>query len=216
MISLSKTTKLDGIYSWSLQAGDDCPGSKNSDGTWVDACIGCYARSGNYFLPKVKAVRARNKTEWKQKGWVDGMVAAISDHAYFRWFDSGDMYALSLANKIYNVMKRTPNTKHWLPTRMAKFDKFKPIIAKMQALPNVVVRFSSDSIIGEFTPGVHGSTIIPDYEANISGVSVCYAYQHGGKCNGCRSCWDKDVAVVAYPVHGKIAKKHVRMKLELA
>ena len=48
MIKLSKTSKLDGILSWSLQALETCQGSVNGDGTLVDACKGCYATTGNY------------------------------------------------------------------------------------------------------------------------------------------------------------------------
>jgi hypothetical protein len=46
MIKLSKTSKLDGILSWSLQALDTCPGSKDSTGNLVPACQGCYATTG--------------------------------------------------------------------------------------------------------------------------------------------------------------------------
>ena len=31
----------------------------------------------------------------------------------------------------------------------------------------------------------------------------------GGKCATCRLCWSKDVAVVAYPAHGKKMLKHI-------
>lgn len=212
-ISLSKTSKLDGILSWSLQAGDTCPGSKNKDGTWVDACSGCYARFGNYVFPNVINVRENNKKDWKRKAWIADMVSALIDEPYFRWFDSGDMYSVALAKKMLQVMKQTPNTKHWLPTRMNKFKKFANIIAEMQALPNVMVRFSSDSILGEFNEQ-HGSTIVPGYDMVPAGVKVCHAYKHEGKCNGCRSCWDKEVPVIGYPVHGLVAKSKLRIKLE--
>ena len=207
MIKLSKTSKLDGILSWSLQALETCPASKNKDGTLVDACKGCYATTGNYNYPNVKLPRALNKEDFKRDNWVSDMVIALDSSRYFRWFDSGDMYSLDLANKILAVMVATPWCKHWLPTRMHKFKKFHSVIAKMQALPNVVVRFSSDSVQGVTIPGFTTSTIFSTEDQLPSNATICKAYEHDGKCNGCRACYSKDVPVIAYKSHGvKMAK----------
>jgi hypothetical protein len=141
------------------------------------------------------------------------MVAAIAKETHFRWFDSGDMYSVKLARKMLAVMRRTPWCKHWLPTRMHKFTKFQAIIRDMQALPNVMVRPSSDDIDGTFTAGVHGSTIIPNADDAPTGVTVCGAYSRDGKCGPCRACWDKTVAVIAYPAHGQKMAKVIRLAL---
>ena len=205
MIKLSKTSKLDGILSWSLQALDTCPGSKDSQGDLVPACQGCYATTGNYRFSNVKKPREFNREDWKRDEWVNDMVLALDSSRYFRWFDSGDMYTLQLACKIYEVMKATPWVKHWLPTRMHKFNKYKTIIERMQALDNVVVRFSSDSVTGQTIAGQTTSTIFSDTVPE--GALECKAYEHEGKCNGCRACYDKDVKVIAYKAHGvKMAK----------
>lgn len=205
MIKLSKTSKLDGILSWSLQAIDTCPGSSDGNGGLVPACQGCYATTGNYRFANVKAPREFNREDWKRLTWVEDMVQALSNSRYFRWFDSGDMYDIKLAKRIYLVMLLTPEVKHWLPTRMHKFAKFKSIIADMQALPNVVVRLSSDSVTGEVIEGQNTSTIFSDTVPE--GALECQAYQHDGKCNGCRACYDKSVPVIAYKAHGiKMAK----------
>jgi len=205
MIKLSKTSKLDGIMSWSLQALDTCPGSKDSLGELVPACQGCYATTGNYRFANVKKPREFNREDWKRDDWIDDMVKALDSSRYFRWFDSGDMYTLHLTGKIYEVMKATPWVKHWLPTRMHKFNKYKTIIERMQQLPNVVVRFSSDSVTGGVIEGLNTSTIFSD--SLPVGATECKAYQHEGKCNGCRACYDKSVSVIAYKAHGvKMAK----------
>jgi hypothetical protein len=205
MIKLSKTSKLDGILSWSLQALDTCPASKNKDGTLVPACQGCYATTGNYRFANVKAPREFNREDWKRDAWVSDMVMALDSSRYFRWFDSGDMYDIRLAEKILQVMALTPHCKHWLPTRMHKFSKFKTVISSMQSLDNVVVRYSSDSVTGEIIPGFTTSTIFSDVVP--AGATECQAYQHEGKCNGCRACYDKSVSVIAYKAHGvKMAK----------
>ena len=210
MVKLSKTSKL-GTKSWSLQALETCPGSKAADGSLVPACSGCYATTGMYHFGAVKAVRADNKADWKRDSWTNDMVKALSKDSHFRWFDSGDMYSLELAEKMLAIMAATPNTKHWLPTRMYKFPKFQAVLAKMQALPNVMVRFSSDAVDGSFTAGVHGSTIIPNADTAPAGVTVCQAYSQGGKCLDCRACYDKQVAVIGYPAHGRKMAKVIRI-----
>jgi hypothetical protein len=99
MIKLSKTSKLDGILSWSLQAIDTCPGSIESPGVLVDACKGCYATTGNYNYPNVKAPRIHNREDWQRLEWVDDMVQALASSRYFRWLDSGDLYTVALAER---------------------------------------------------------------------------------------------------------------------
>lgn len=211
MNKLSKTSKLDNILSWSLQALETCQGSIGDNGELVPACSGCYATTGTYNFPGTKAVRADNKAAWQDAGWVDTMVAALKKQSFFRWFDSGDMYSLSLAVKMYAVMAATPHVKHWLPTRMYKFPKFAAILSQMEALPNVMVRRSSDAVDGTFTAGVHGSTILPSADSVPAGVTLCRAYEHGGKCSGCRACYDKSVAVIGYPAHGRKMAKVIRI-----
>ncbi len=210
-VKISVTSKLDGIRSWSLQALDTCPGSKASDGSLVDACKGCYATTGNYNYPNVKAPRLHNREDWQRDSWVDDMVSALDSDRYFRWFDSGDMYAIGLAEKMLQVMQRTPWVKHWLPTRMHKFTKFQSIIDQMDALPNVVVRRSSDSVIGEILDAPWSSTIAESY--NDDSISICPAYQQGGKCKGCRKCWDKSIPVIGYAAHGQKMSKVIKLKL---
>jgi hypothetical protein len=211
MIKISVTSKLDGIRSWSLQALDTCPGSISSPGVLVDACKGCYATTGNYRYPNVKAPRLSNQKDWQRFDWVSDMVQALENDRYFRWFDSGDMYTLGLAEKILEVMRMTPWCKHWLPTRMHKFPKFAIVLKDMQALSNVSVRFSSDSIQGEFTKGLHGSVIISDPTQTTKGMTLCRAYENLGKCSGCRACWDKKVKVIAYPAHGQKMQRVIQI-----
>jgi hypothetical protein len=132
---------------------------------------------------------------------------SLDSSRYFRWFDSGDMFSLDLANKILEVMIKTPWCKHWMPTRMYKFKKFHSVIAKMQALDNVVIRFSSDSVQGQTVEGMTTSTIFSEETQLPDTATICRAYEHEGKCNGCRACYSKDVSVIAYKSHGvKMAK----------
>ena len=189
--------------SWSLQAVDTCPGAKAKGGGLVAACQGCYARGGTYRFPNVKAPRIANREDWKRDAWVADMVAAIGRDTHFRWFDSGDCYAVGLANKIYQVMKQTPGCQHWLPTRMHKFPKFKKVFGRMHKLANVVVRYSSDSIDGATVRGKTTSTIFSNSAQLKANVTVCRAYRQDGKCLDCRACWNSDNKVIGYPAHGQ-------------
>jgi len=159
---------------------------------------------------------AKNKLDWQRVEWCGDMVAALENDRYFRWLDSGDLYSLALAEKVLEVMQRTPWCKHWLPTRMHKFPKFRMVFDQMRQLENVSVRFSADSIDGSFTPGLHGSTIGPDaatFQA-FPGASLCQAYEHEGKCSGCRACWNKEIDLICYPAHGRKMLKVIYIKLE--
>lgn len=214
MIKLSKASKMPG-RSWSLQALDTCPGSIGAGGDLVPACSGCYATTGNYRFKNVRAPREHNREDWKRADWVADMVAELDNDRYFRWFDSGDVYDVRLARKILQVMQQTPWVQHWLPTRMYKFSKFADVLAEMSALPNVVVRFSSDSITGETVKGPQTSTIATQ-ETVPANALVCEAYTREGKCGPCRACWDKTVSVVCYIGHGKSMVKKQNQIIAIA
>lgn len=214
MLKLSKPSKMP-CRSWSLEAKVTCPASVNLDtGEPVDACEVCYARDGFYNMPTVKALRQHNKQDWKRDDFVSDFIVELNNDRYFRWFDSGDCYSLKLAWKLYEIMQATPWCNHWFPTRQHKFTKFAEVLDAMEKLPNVVVRYSSDSIEGDVIDGSNSSTIIPytDSPINFLGNSeVCLAYERSGKCGTCRSCWDKDVQVIAYPAHGRKAIKLIKL-----
>lgn len=212
--AISTVSKLDGIRSWSLEAGPTCAGSIDpKTGELVPACAGCYAMQNNYIrFESVKAPRQHNLKDYRRASWVADMVKLLDSDRYFRWFDSGDLHSVELAEKILEVMILTPWTKHWLPTRMHKFPKYAQVLAKMQLLPNVSVRFSSDSVTGEFKAGLHGSTIISDASEAPAGVTPCTAPNTGGKCAGCRACWDKSVPVIGYIGHTKKMEKVIRIQ----
>jgi hypothetical protein len=169
-------------------------------------------------MNSVKAPREFNRADWQRIEWVDDMVAELEKDRYFRWLDSGDLYSLALAEKVLEVMTRTPWCRHWLPTRMHKFPKFLQVLRAMQALDNVSVRFSADSITGEYIPGLHGSVIGPSADTfqDHPGASLCRAYEHDGKCSGCRACWDKTIPLICYPAHGQKMARVIRLQVVAA
>jgi hypothetical protein len=203
---LNKNSKMP-CRSFDLQAGETCPGSFNSDGSVADVCKGCYAKGGFFQMPTVKNSRADNKLAWQKIDWVDEMCEELDNDRYFRFFTSGDGYSIKLWEKIYEIASRTIHCNFWIPTRMYKFESFRPIIDKVASLPNVVVRFSSDSITGGYVDGLHGSTVIESPSDLKPGMTLCEAYANGGKCGRCRACWSKNVPVIAYPSHGTRIKR---------
>jgi len=213
-MKISKVGKLNS-RSWSLEALETCPASKGSDGELVPACKGCYAVGGNYRFKNVKEARSHNKKDWKRSEWVADMIEELDSDRYFRWFDSGDMYSLALAEKMYEICKATPWTRHWIPTRMHKFKKFRDVIDRLNALDNVVVRLSSDGINGEIIEDAkYSSTIIPFIDS-VTVATICNAPLQDGKCKKCRLCWDKSTKVIAYAGHGAKMKKQQRELIQV-
>jgi hypothetical protein len=213
-MKISKVGKLNS-RSWSLEALETCPASKGSDGELVPACKGCYAVGGNYRFKNVKEARSHNKRDWQRSEWVADMIEELDSDRYFRWFDSGDMYSLKLAEKIYEICKATSWCNHWIPTRMHKFEKFRKVINKLNKLDNVVVRLSSDGINGEIIQEAqYSSTIIPFIDS-ITVATVCNAPLQDGKCKKCRLCWDKSTKVIAYAGHGAKMKKQQRELIQV-
>lgn len=195
--------------SWSLQALETCKGAFDLNGEVVKACQGCYALKGNYRFSNVKKSRAHNLEDCKREDWVEDMVIELDNDRYFRWFDSGDIPDIRLAKKILEVMKRTPYCNHWLPTRTYKFEAFRKILEEMNALPNVVVRYSSDSTDGEKKvydrrgkeiKAKYTSSILKEY-IESKGNHLCPSSKQDGKCLRCRACWSKDIENVNYLLH---------------
>lgn len=204
MPKLSNTTKMQikgkRVRSWSLNAGITCPGSHDSP-----VCEGCYAKKGMYRFPVVKDARTYNRQDYHKADWCDRMVAKVKRLDYFRWFDSGDIETVELATKIYEVIKRTPSVKHWLPTRSDKLSKLAKVIDSIDTLPNVSVRRSADNIgIADNLerPNVISYVIKHDDIPNATalGIHICPATTSAQtSCNTCTMCYTSKP--VAYLVH---------------
>jgi hypothetical protein len=187
--------------SWSLQAGDTCPGSINPNTKEViEVCADCYAKTGFYRMDNVKAPRLHNRKDWKRTDWADDMVAALDNERWFRWFDSGDIYTAALAQKIYEVARRTPWCNHWIPSKSYNIPKIRYWLDRLKELPNVSVRFSSPSTNGVYT-SEHGSVVVQSVTDTIQNGKMCDAYTRGGKCGPCRACWDSSINLIVYPLH---------------
>ena len=106
-------------------------------------CAGCYALKGRYRFKNVQAALSRRLQALQDPRWVDAMVTLIQDQDWFRWHDSGDIQSLEHLKNIFEVCKRTPRTRHWMPTREAQFLKD---IDPATVPPNLIIRMSSHMI----------------------------------------------------------------------
>jgi hypothetical protein len=211
LVHLSVTAKLDGIPSWSTQAWVSCPGKSGSP-----VCDLCYAMEGRYVFSSTIKPRVENMDSLFHPDFIREAVKTIRIYAYFRLFDSGDFQNPDAIRIWTTICNLCPDTKFWVPTRTHKLPQYEVELQKLEALPNVVVRRSSDSLTGEYTPGLHGGTIVATYQATVPGVHVCQALapENNRTCNGCRKCWDKSVPVIGYPGHGVRYKSKIKRERE--
>ena len=155
-------------------------------------CHGCYALKGRYRFSNVRLALARRLESLKHPRWVEAMTALIQGEPWFRWHDSGDLQSAWHLKQIFEVCNRTPETRHWLPTREARIlNLMDPDIIP----PNLIIRMSSHMIDQppvKFWPWT--STV------STTGYS-CPAKDQGNECGDCRNCWDRSVSNVTYPKH---------------
>jgi len=199
---LSKASKMP-CYSFSLPVNDEvCKGRYDKQGKMKSVCSKCYANKGFYNMPNAIKLREHNLISSKSLFFATEMIKLIKDKKYFRWFDSGDIYSDKFLYKVYMVCRESPDTFHWIPTKTRNL--FNQIIwKKLEALTNVKVRFSSDSIDGQYIKGLHGSTVIQKeslFPVNKAEVFTCKAPKQMGECRNCRACWHNE-KVIAYEIH---------------
>jgi hypothetical protein len=167
-------------------------------------CNKCYARKGNYTrFPKIQlALEVRYKSLSLGSVWVAAMVSAISrkvskDSSVFRWHDSGDIQSVNHLRNIGMVMKFLPSVRGWLPTR-----EYGMVDACKDLPSNLIVRASAHMLDANAPSRFPNSSIVLTDNSKLpDGASLCPAYTQGGECKDCRNCWDKDIAVIAYPKH---------------
>ena len=155
-------------------------------------CAGCYALKGRYRFNNVQSALRRRAASIMHPDWIDAMVALISGHEYFRWHDSGDIQSVEHLKRIFEVCKRTPFTRHWMPTREARFLR----LMDPDIIPsNLIIRMSSHMID-------QGPVTFWPWTSTVSTKSkTCPAQDQGNKCRSCRACWDRSVSNVTYPKH---------------
>ena len=196
--SMTRTSKMPGL-SYSLPAWQCKTGAKlvKIPGS---VCAGCYAMKGNYTrYPAIKAAQYVRLKAITDPRWVGAMVAQIKRQKFFRWHDAGDIQSADHLQKIFEVCRLTPDTKHWIPTREAQFLKD---VNPEEVPENLIIRMSSHMIDqGPVSFWPWTSTVKSKKGAWYKGKNICPAPQQGGKCGSCRSCWDRNTPNVEYGKH---------------
>lgn len=182
-------------------------------------CEDCYAYEGNYAYPNVQqsqALRLQKLAITDPDLWVDSFVFLLekSGKKFHRWFDSGDFNINAKANgisflvKIVEVAKRTPNIKHWIPTK--EFPVIKKYLKQYGSFPkNVVVRMSDymvDKNKFKANSDYKISTVISKVEnydlVKTKRSVLCHATIDGShKCGDCKKCWSKQYDQIVYLKH---------------
>ena len=187
---LSAPNKMPGpsinLPAWNCITGLKLQAVKNS------VCAGCYAMKGRYRFPNVREAMDRRLEALKDPRWVDAMVTLITGEKWFRWHDSGDIQSPEHLKNIFEVCKRTPGTRHWMPTREVKFLK---LMDPATVPPNLIIRISSHMI--DQGPVKHW----PWTSTVVTAGKTCPAAEQGNTCGSCRQCWDRSVKNIAYPKH---------------
>ena len=188
--SMTRTSKMPGL-SYSLPAWECQTGAKLRlvPGT---PCHGCYALKGNYVrYPAIKKAQYYRLASLGHDSWVTAMVAQVKRQRWFRWHDAGDVQSVEHMNKIFEVCRLTPLTRHWLPTQERKY-----LPLPGSSIPdNLVIRLAGSKIDGQRpTCWSHTSTV-------VTKSATCPAPSQGGKCRTCRNCWNKDIKNISYGKH---------------
>ena len=152
-------------------------------------CHKCYALTGRYRFPNVKAALARRLKSLTHPRWVEAMTVLVKGKKHFRWHDSGDIQSVKHLINIFEVCKNTPATSHWLPTQERKY-------LPLGSYPdNLTIRLSNAK--NNTKPGngwTHWSTV-------VDSGGDCPASKQGNQCKSCRRCWSREVKHVTYPKH---------------
>ena len=155
-------------------------------------CHGCYALKGRYRFPNVQNALERRRQALTSPQWVEAMVVLVSGNEFFRWHDSGDLQSLEHLQKIFEVCRRTPSTKHWLPTREAQILKQ---VQPEDVPKNLIIRFSAHMIDqGPVKAWPWTSTV-------VTKDKTCPAAEQDNTCGSRRACWNRDVKNIAYGKH---------------
>ena len=155
-------------------------------------CHGCYALKGRYRFNNVQKALERRRQALTSPQWIDAMTVLITGHEFFRWHDSGDLQSLEHLKNIFEVCRRTPNTRHWLPTREAQILKQ---VQPEDVPKNLIIRFSSHMIDqGPVKAWPWTSTVVTQDK-------TCPAAEQDNTCGSCRACWNRDVKNISYGKH---------------
>jgi len=208
---LSNPSKMPG-RGWSLPAKKSCPVGGKLASIPGTVCHGCYADKGRYTEDGVAAsLEARWARVKEAQVSIDSAALWCAAMAYliehqspevFRWHDAGDLFNDKYTLMIFTVIRMTPTTKHWIPTKeLGSLARL--VVREGHAVPrNVTIRVSAYRV-GEaiaIPPGLRARGIRSS-SVNVDESMQCPAYTQDGECRDCRKCWSRTVPNINYPLH---------------
>lgn len=204
-------TKMPGSV-YSLAAGAGCPTGSKLMQIKDSVCSKCYAVRLMAFRPNAKRAWEKNQLvtvasiDRHPHLWISAISwqikrAAEKGEPYHRWFDSGDLQSVEMLDAIVAVCRKTPDVKHWLPTRevgiVQRWSKAGGRVPK-----NLTIRVSSPMVdqkaICGLPSGVKTSTV---HRSIKPSGAICEASKRSNQCGDCRACWSRKVGNVSYPLH---------------
>jgi len=207
---LSRVSKMP-EFSFSLPRLITCPGSQDSE-----VCAKCYASRGRYLWDNVKLTTLDRLEDTKKDTWVLKMAIALFPRKWHRWHDMGDIYDLTYMGKIAEVCALTPQTRHWIPTKVWRLPWARKGLKALGGLDNVTVRWSGTQFVrgrvkefGEFGEDVIGGVVLKGRRPSLMDTRmaaqgeylICPAHEQEGRCGQCRACWYPEHRMVAYLYH---------------
>lgn len=200
--TLSKPSKMPG-HGYGLPAAECKTGGKLQK-VAGSTCEKCYAMGRNYHWPSVKGAQAKRLASITHPDWEDAITLLIerTGDSEFRWHDSGDLQSVEHLERIARVCERTPDVKHWLPTR--EYAIVREFLKRRQIPLNLTIRVSAH-MIGKGPKrapmGLPYSTVTRDNGQDVGSSHVCPSRKQGNVCGDCRACWNPDILHISYPVH---------------
>ena len=197
---LSNTSKMP-CPSYGLNTDNCITGSKMKmiDNT---VCSICYVDNGFATIyPCVKIAQNNRLALYNANPelWIKSFSFILNkrNSEFFRWFDSGDLQSVKMLKDIVSICKKTPNCKHWLPTKEPKY--VSEYIRQYGQLPaNLTIRLSAVFVDGKPPSKLANKLNVQVSEVSSRGNYTCLAPLQEHKCLDCRKCWDNNIHSVVY------------------
>lgn len=159
---------------------------------WVDAMV-TVLRHVHRGTPIRVDLGLRTPGQLKRNG---GVRFRFNEPGFHRWHDSGDLQSVEHFDAILEVCRRTPQIRHWLPTRELAIVR----ASRQPVPPNLTIRVSATMIDGAAPKGWPVASTVHTVGAPAKAWE-CPARHQQHQCGACRACWSRDVPLVSYPRH---------------
>jgi len=202
---IGHTTKMN-CYSWGIPT-DNCKTGRQLAKDPNSSCHGCYARRGNYMYASTRNAMRGRLEQLSDPRWIEAISYLINKRnqpkGQFRWFDSGDLQNHEHLLKILEVVKHTPQVKHWLPTQEHELIT-EHIIGGWDIPENITIRLSARLVDGNApvelvnhlnlfknVKGYIGTSRVTKRDTWKASANKCPSSLQKNNCASCTKCWQR-------------------------